>query len=207
MSSFSIRPSILLCDTVEELAQKLHIGKGDILFTSGYLYNSMIEPAGLSCEVILRDRYGCGDPNDQMIDEIRADLCGKRFNRIIAIGGGSIIDTAKVLALDEKDTTESIFCGRAHPKKICELVAVPTTCGSGAEITDLAMVQLTVKHTSVTCQMKEFLPDVAALVPELLDTLTNRNFATSSLDALVRAMEAYLSPQASPYSDLFSQKA
>lgn len=207
MSLFSIRPSILLCDTVQELAEKLHIGKGDVLFTSGFVYSPLIEPARLSCEVMLRDRYGRGDPTDQMIDAIRADLCKKEFRRIIAVGGGAIMDIAKMLVLDGTDSTEAILTGKAHPKKRHELVVVPTTCGSGTEVTDMAMVQVASLRTTVTCQMTEFLPDTAALVPELLGTLTYKTFVTSSMDALVRACEAYLSPQSNAFTDLFSLRA
>ena len=207
MNLFSIRPSILLCDTVEELAQKLHIGKGDILLTSGFVYSPLIEPVNLSCEVILRDRYGRGDPTDRMLDAIRKDLREKEFRRIIAVGGGAILDIAKLLVLDGTDSTEAILTGKAHPQKVHELVAIPTTCGSGTEVTDMAMVGVTALKTTVCCQMEEFLPDISALVPELLGTLTYKTFVTSSLDALVRAWEAYLSPTANAFTDLFSMRA
>lgn len=207
MNEFSIRPSIFLYDTVEELAQKLHIGKGDVLLTSGFVYSPLIEPLDLSCQVVLRDRYGRGDPTDLMVDAIRADLREKEFRRIVAVGGGAIMDIAKLLVLDGTDSTEAILTGKAHPNKIRELVAVPTTCGSGTEVTDMVMVGVSSLKTTVTYQRKEFLPENVALVPELLGTLTYKTFVTSSLDALIRACEAYLSPISNEFTDLFSLRA
>ena len=88
-----------------------------------------------------------------------------------------------------------------------ELVIVPTTCGTGSEVTNISILELTVRNTKFGLAVDELYPDYAVLIPELLTDLPYKFFATSSIDALVHSMESYLSPKSTSLSRKFSLMA
>lgn len=111
------------------------------------------------------------------------------------IGGGTIIDIAKILALDSILPIEDLYDGKLPIKRTKKLVLVPTTCGTGSEVTNIAILALTRRHTKKGLANDCMYADSAVLVPELLKGLPFKFFATSSIDALIHAMESSLSPK------------
>ena len=92
-------------------------------------------------------------------------------------------------------------------KKVRELIAVPTTCGSGSEVSNVTIAELTELHTKMGLAADELFPDHAVLIPELLEKLPYSYFAASAIDALIHAVESFVSPKASRYTEMFSLKA
>ena len=88
-----------------------------------------------------------------------------------------------------------------------ELVLVPTTCGTGSEVTNIAILELKSRHTKLGLAVDEMYADSAVLVPELLKGLPFKFFATSSIDALIHALESSLSPKATSYTEMFGYQA
>ena len=84
---------------------------------------------------------------------------------------------------------------------------VPTTCGSGSEVTNIAILALNSRGTKKGLAVDEMYGDSAVLIPELLTGLPFRFFATSSIDALVHAVESSLSPKGNEYTRMFGYKA
>ena len=70
-----------------------------------------------------------------MLDAMLKDMREKQPERIIAIGGGSVIDCAKLFVLEGTASAEDMFLHRCTPEKSRELIAIPTTCGSGRRCT------------------------------------------------------------------------
>ena len=122
-------------------------------------------------------------------------------------GGGTIIDIAKILALDSILPIEDLYDGKLPIKRTKELVLVPTTCGTGSEVTNIAILALTRRHTKKELANDCMYADSAVLVPELLKGLPFKFFATSSIDALIHAMESSLSPKGNATLRLFGYKA
>ena len=91
--------------------------------------------------------------------------------------------------------------------KAHELVIIPTTCGTGSEVTNIAVLNRTRMGTKMGMVAPTMYADYAVLIPELLESLPLKVFATSSIDALVHAVESALSPKATAYTKLFSYKA
>ena len=123
------------------------------------------------------------------------------------IGGGTIIDIAKILALDSILPIEDLYDGKLPIKRTKKLVLVPTTCGTGSEVTNIAILALTRRHTKKGLANDCMYADSAILVPELLKGLPFKFFATSSIDALIHAMESSLSPKGNATLRLFGYKA
>ena len=128
---------------------------------------------------------------------------------VVALGGGSVMDAAKAIALMcrvEGDILDYQLLRRT-PQPILPLIAVPTTCGTGSEVTNIAILALNSRGTKKGLAVDEMYADSAVLVPELLNGLPFRFFATSSIDALIHAVESSLSPKGNEMTRLFGYKA
>jgi len=207
MRALKLVPEIYYFDTIKEWAEAMPITERDLLVTNEWLFEPYIEPLGVKPALILQEKYGMGEPNDDMIDEIVKDVKELDFDRILAFGGGTILDICKILALELPEKTEDLFMGKVEPKKIKELVAVPTTCGTGSEVTNVANTRLNSLGIKKGLAVEETFSDLAVLIPETLEGLPYQVFITSSVDALIHAIESYLSPKASPFTEVFSHRA
>ena len=207
MQALRVVPKVFYFDTFKEFNDEFKVGKDDLVLTNEWLYTPYMKPLGIETNVIFQEKYGAGEPSDEMIDAIAADMRKYSFKRIIAFGGGTIVDICKILALDVPEKSVDLFTGKVAPKKVKELVVVPTTCGTGSEVTNVAIAELKSLHTKKGLAVEETYADVAALVPETVKGLPYKFFVTSSIDALIHAIESYLSPKASPFTEMYSLHA
>lgn len=208
MKAFKIVPSIAEYVDFRTLAKELSLGAKDLILTNEYIYNPTIAALNLGCHTCFQEKFGGGEPTDVMVDAILDDLRGKEFDRIIAVGGGTVIDIAKVLTVAKStDRVDDLYDRMANIEKEHELIIVPTTCGTGSEVTNISIINRTTKGVKVGLVSPAMFADEAALVPGMLLSLPYPVFATSSIDAMVHAVESYLSPNACALSELFSEKA
>lgn len=207
MFSFEIVPKISQYDTFAAFAEGHALSAQDLIITNQWIYDPFIKPLGLPCAVIFQEQYGQGEPTDLMIDAVKAEADRKAAARIIAVGGGTVIDIAKVLVLDGQWTTADLFERKVPIRKARPLLIVPTTCGTGSEVTSITIVGMTQKKTKLGLNVRELYADEAALIPAMLSTLPYKVFATSSIDALIHAVESYVSPKANPFSKTLGRQA
>ncbi|ELU12529.1 hypothetical protein CAPTEDRAFT_57202, partial [Capitella teleta] len=146
----------------------------------------------------------------------------ERFNPdvIIALGGGSPIDAAKGMWLFYEQP-DADFAGMAQkfldirkrvykfPKlgKKASLVAIPTTSGTGSEVTSFAVITDKDKGIKYPLADYELTPDVAIIDPMLVQSVPKKVAADTGLDVLTHALEAYVSIMASDYTDALAMKA
>ena len=128
---------------------------------------------------------------------------------IIALGGGGPMDVSKavgVLAQFGGDIKDYVGVGNV-PGPIVPMLAIPTTAGTGSEVT--ASSVLTDTETNFKFSVIDFalLPKYAVLDPELIMTAPASIAASCGVDALIHALEAYISTAATPFSDAFAEKA
>lgn len=206
MKSFQIKTKILICENINELISEFAINNQDLIFTNKVLDENYLNNIS-GIDRIYQEDFFLNEPNDLAIDKIFAYLSGKTYNRIIAIGGGSIIDVAKLLCLSDITNTQALFERKTEIKKTKELIIVPTTCGTGSEVTNVSISEIVSKKSKMGLATEELYPDYAVIIPELLEKLPYKFFLYSSLDALIHAMESFLSPKANAYTELFSLKA
>lgn len=205
--NFRIVPVIYTLDTAKEFCEEFQIGGQDLILTNPRYYENYFQEYAGEAKVVYARDYGTGEPTDDMADRIYADIKNLDYSRVIGIGGGSILDVAKVLALKEVSPIVDLYDGRREIKKEKELLLVPTTCGTGSEVTSVAVLNVLSKGTKMGLQTDEEFADAAVLIPELLEQLPFGVFATSSLDAFIHASESFLSPRATELSRIFSEKA
>ncbi len=143
------------------------------------------------------------EPSDHDIARITADLKGKSFAAVVAIGGGSVLDAAKLFAVlipGGMSITE-LADGAATARRL-PLILVPTTAGTGSEATPNAIVAIPRRHCKVGIVRREFLPDHVILDPRLTATLPGGVTAATGIDALCHAIECYTASVANPVGDL-----
>ena len=198
--------SIRSFSAVKDFAADFKIGRGDIIITNEYLYTRYFQALHPECDVIFQEKYGTGEPTDEMVEAIYADIMGQH-SRIIAVGGGTVLDIAKLFALKELSPVIDLFDGKIAPVKNKELILVPTTCGTGSEVTNISILALTAKGTKKGLASDALYADYAVLIPELLENLPFGVFAASSIDALVHAVESSLSPKGNDTTRMFGYKA
>ncbi len=206
MKQFMVKPEIYRYDTAKAFAEEFHIGKDDLVITNEYIYQPYFGELNLECEVIFQEKYGAGEPSDDMAEAIYKDIKSSP-KRIIAIGGGTVIDISKLFALKNVSPILDLYDGKLEIVKDKELVLVPTTCGTGSEVTNIAILALNSRGTKKGLAVDEMYADKAVLIPELLKGLPFRFFATSSIDALIHAIESSLSPKGNGYTRMFGYKA
>lgn len=205
-SKFILKTEITGTAKVEDFLKAETLTSSDLILTNKFLFDAHFDPTLCSAQVLYQERYGSGEPTDEMIDHLRADM-NHDCTRIIAIGGGTVLDIAKLLTLEFEGTTEDLIQGRAAFKKARKLIAVPTTCGTGSEVTNVAITELKRLNTKKGLATPLLYPDKAYLISEMIESLPYKVFATSSIDALIHACESYLSPKADCYSRMFSIQA
>lgn len=126
---------------------------------------------------------------------------------IVAIGGGSVIDAAKAVAAlaandgDPLDYLEVVGRGRSLARPSLPCIAVPTTAGTGAEVTRNAVLRSTEHGVKASLRSPTMLPRVALVDPELTFGLPPAITAASGLDALTQLIEPFLSTRASALTD------
>lgn len=144
-----------------------------------------------------------GDKAVQAVKEFQADL-------LIGIGGGSCLDITKassVLANHEGNVKDylNLYGTKSITEKGIPKILIPTTAGTGAEVTDIAVFSL--KDTKDVITHEHLLADIAIIDPELTYTLPPKVTASSGIDAFTHAIEAYTSVNATELTDVLAQEA
>lgn len=207
MKLFQQRTRIQKFEHAAEFVKEYQIGKGDFILASKSAYETYFAPLVIDAHVEYKSKYGAGEPTDLMIDALLADFRKTDCRRIVAIGGGAVIDMAKILVLAGDYSTEQIFKREVPLTKAHTLIAVPTTCGAGSEVSNVSITELTSIHSKLGLADDSIYADDAVLIPELLTNLPYSFFATSAIDAFIHAIESYVSPKATLYTQMFSKQA
>ena len=150
-----------------------------------------------------------GNPSTVTVDRAAAGYLASGAACIIALGGGSPMDVAKAAGVTARyggSIADYEGAGRI-PGAIPPLIAVPTTAGTGSEVTSFAVITDHSRNYKLTVSGSELIPDFALLDPELITTAPAGVAAACGMDALIHAMEAYVSKAASPFSDAMAEKA
>lgn len=191
-----------------EFIKEFQIGEGDFVFTSQSVFETYFQELRSSGAVVhFKNEYGQGEPTDLMVDALLKDFRRTDCKRVIAIGGGAVIDMAKILVLDGEAKAAEYYQRKVPVRKIRTLVAVPTTCGAGAEVSNVSIAEMTALQTKLGLAGEEMYPDQAVLIPELLGKLPWHFFVTSAIDALIHAIESYVSPKSTLYTRMFAKEA
>jgi alcohol dehydrogenase class IV len=221
MNSFSfpgIRPIVFGVDRVDQLPEDIatlieDLSEVFIITDSGLLKTgivvsiaSVLEKSGLDVTVFSELT---GEPHTNTIDRAAAIL--RRMDRpcVVGVGGGSALDVAKLttaVAEAEVPTEAYALCAQPLPTPRLSRILIPTTAGTGSEVTRTA-VFFDGRGRKVWAWGEALLPDLVILDPALTITLPSDVTASTGLDALVHAMEAFTCRQKNPMGDALAVHA
>jgi len=156
------------------------------------------------------DYKSFGETHPETVDNIIFDLKSTSVDAVIAIGGGTVMDTGKAVAamlcmpgsivdyLEGVGTKEPV--GRRKP-----LICVPTTSGTGSEATKNAVITKIGKDGfKKSLRHKAYIPDTVIIDPELIVTCPKHISMATGMDAVTQLLESYVSTQSSPFTDMSS---
>ena len=153
-----------------------------------------------------------GEPTILDVKEGVETARAARCDLIIAIGGGSVIDSGKAIAAlltnpgDPLDYLEVVGRGQPLVAPAAPVIAVPTTAGTGAEVTRNAVLAVPDRQVKVSLRSASMLPRVALIDPELTYTMPATVTASTGLDALTQCIEPLVSNAANPLTDALARE-
>lgn len=208
MKGFTIKTEIEEFDTFAQFAEDAKLGAQDLVLCGEHTYQDYIAPLNTGVQTLFREKYSKGEPTDGDVDAILNALRNTTYDRIIAVGGGTVIDIAKVVAVaGSEDTVDDLYDHVDSLQKVHPLIVIPTTCGTGSEVTNISVINRVSKGVKMGLASNAMLPDKAVMITNLLDSLPYKIFATSSIDAMVHSVESFLSPNGCSISRIFSTEA
>ena len=155
-------------------------------------------------------QHAGGEPTVGAVEDLRAELCRERPDWVAAVGGGSVIDLAKAAAgLADAPETAAFYQlnNGAIPPATLPLIAAPTTAGTGAEATVVAVLTDPSRTLKQSIRHPSFMPKCVILDPDLLDGCPKETVAAAGLDAFIQAFESYTSRHATPFTRALSELA
>ena len=217
---FKVPPKVYFKRGATDLALKELKGKkrafivtDRYLFNSGTVYNvtNVLEEIGVDYQIFFDVKP---DPTISTINDALSMVRTYEPDVIIALGGGSPIDAAKIVWL-MYEHPETVFEDIAMRfldirKRICELpelgqkammVAIPTTSGTGSEVTPFAVITDDKTHVKYPVADYALTPNMAIIDPNFVDTMPQGLCAASGIDALTHAIEAYVSALATNFTN------
>jgi alcohol dehydrogenase len=201
--------SLKLCEAMAQMDTRKVLLVTDAMLVKIGLLNKITQKLDeLGIEVVIFD----GVQPDPTYDQIEAGLAVLKENNceaVLAVGGGSSIDAAKVIcarATNDKPVRKLAGMFKVF-KAILPLYAIPTTAGTGSEVTIAAVVSDPETHEKKAIMDPKLVPMMAALDGTLMTGLPANITAATGMDALTHAVEAYISANAIPETDAYALAA
>lgn len=152
------------------------------------------------------------EPTTQMITRGMQLAREKECGVVLAIGGGSVIDAAKAIAAmatnpgELMDYLEVIGSGKPLPERPLPCIAVPTTAGTGAEVTKNSVIKSPENNVKVSLRSDYMYPDVAVVDPLLTLSMPPELTASTGVDAFTHLQETFVSNQSNPFIDMICRE-
>jgi len=150
------------------------------------------------------------DSSTTVVNEVAQLFKDNACDCFVAVGGGSCMDTAKCANMIVTEGTNDLlqFQGADRlTQNMKPFFAVPTTAGTGSEVTIAAVIHDEATHVKMAFTSYRLLPNVAILDPKMTLTMPPKITAATAMDALTHAIEAYYCLQKNPVSDVFAEAA
>ena len=189
------------------LGTKALIVTGQSMIKQGFMkvLTDILEQNGVGYVI---DSKISGEPTDVMIEEGLLLYQENACDFIIGFGGGSPLDSAKAIgAMVTNPGKISDYNGKVIQNPIPPLAAIPSTAGTGSEVTQFTIISDTKNQIKMLLKGSVLLPDIAVVDPQFTMSTPKSVTAATGLDALTHAVEAYTSKKATAQTDLYAVSA
>jgi alcohol dehydrogenase class IV len=208
-----IRFGVGIVDTLGQQVKNLGVKKALIVTDPGVYNSGLVQPLTeqLASTGISADIFSDAEPEPSLsrLDTAKEEFVRKNFDVIIGVGGGSSLDTAKGLSilLAHGGNGEDYIGTDKIPGPGIPLITIPTTAGTGSEVTNIAIFSDLKKELKVGIVSPYLLAKMALIDPILTYGCPTNVTAASGIDALVHAIECYTSNKANSFTDSIAIKA
>lgn len=203
MKTFGVKPEIKFGEDslsfLKDLPYKKYLIVTDEMMVQLKLTNKIIDNLNSDCKIKIFNKV-LPNPTVDIVQKGIADLITFEPECVIALGGGSPIDACKAMLY----FGDKIF-NLLGKKKDRIFIAVPTTSGTGSEVTSYSVI--TDNNSKIALANDKMLPDIAILNPEFMKTLPKKVVADTGMDVLTHALEAYVSKISNPFTDSMALEA
>lgn len=200
MNKFKIKTEVRFSNNALDALNEIYAENAAII-TDSFMAKSgvadLIKGKLVNCKNISIFSEVTPDPPIELIASVLEFLKTQNAEVIVALGGGSSIDAAKAVVLMDKNVSG----------KKMKLIAIPTTSGTGSEVTQFAVITDKKSGVKYPLVSEDLLPDMAILDPSLVVTVPKSVTADTGFDVITHALEAYISTLANDASDALSEKA
>jgi len=200
-------------DSINKLSKIINNNKVLLISTQGNLDRGIYEKLNLKNFQIVEQILNISShPEIQLAEDLYKKVSSKKFDMILAVGGGSVIDIAKVLSVSFANKKTEISHLIKNPSLIADysitpVIAIPTTSGTGSEVTPYATLWDSKKTKKYSLSLIDLHPAYAIFIPELTLTLSKEITIQTGLDALSHSLESIWNKNANPISLRFSIQA
>ena len=171
------------------------------------LYDGIIESLKSSGLTVWHFDNVAQNPTTKCVEEGTAVAKKEGCQAVIGLGGGSVMDTAKAIAVTAASggkAWDHLFFKSPQPKATLPVIAVPTTAGTGSQVTQVAVMTETETCTKSAIFNNLIYPRVALIDPELTVSMPAHITASTGFDAFCHCFESYINVKASPYTDMIA---
>nr|WP_295948047.1 iron-containing alcohol dehydrogenase [uncultured Agathobaculum sp.] len=171
-----IAPTIYKFATFADFAAEFQLGERDVVLTNEFIYKPFMEELGLKSKFVFQEKFGAGEPSEAMIETMYEAIPYDSYDRVVAVGGGAIMDLCKLLGCKRPSSVHEMYFKREPVVHEKEVIAIPTTCGTGSEVTNISVAivkdekdgKLTGGETKLGLVSDDIIPNKVCLVPDLL---------------------------------------
>ena len=132
-------PTVYKFQTFAQMAEEFKLGERDVVLTNEFIYTPFMKELGLKCNFVFQEKFGAGEPSEAMIQTMYDAIPYDSYDRVIAVGGGAIMDLCKLLGCKRPDTVHNLYFKRFPVVHEKDVIAIPTTCGTGSECTNISV--------------------------------------------------------------------
>ena len=200
MDAFSVRTKIMIGGGMDALAQRLHrvfLVTDKFMAESGktnYVTDRLLRNGGEF--KIFSDVQA--DPDIATVTRGVEQILEFQPDAVVAFGGGSAIDAAKAIVF---------FAARERDMRDCKFIAIPTTSGTGSEVTSIAVITDKVNSVKIPLNDEMLIPDAAILDARFTRTVPPHVTAATGMDVLTHAVEAYTSRYSNVFTAIYAEQA
>ena len=118
-------PTVYKFQTFAQMAEEFKLNERDVVLTNEFIYTPFMKDLGLKCHYVFQEKFGAGEPSEEMIQVMYDAIPYDSYDRVVAVGGGAIMDLCKLLGCKRPDTVHNLYFKRFPVVHEKDVIAIP----------------------------------------------------------------------------------